>query len=73
MIAAECRSGSEVMAGHPRVDGVVALTHGSGCGLAGSGEGFELLRRTLTGYARHPNFAALLVLGLGCEVNQVRP
>ena len=54
------------------MDGVVALTHGSGCGLVGAGEGFELLRRTLTGYATHPNFAGLLVLGLGCEVNQVR-
>jgi altronate hydrolase len=50
----------------------VALTHGSGCGMAGSGEGFDVLRRVLTGYARHPNFAGLLVLGLGCEVNQVR-
>jgi altronate hydrolase len=56
---------------YPNVDGVVALTHGTGCGMAGDGEGFELLRRTLTGYAEHPNFAALLVLGLGCEVNQV--
>ena len=55
-----------------RVDGVVALTHGSGCGMAGSGEGFEVLRRTLAGYAAHPNFAGIVVLGLGCEVNQVR-
>lgn len=55
----------------PNVDGVVALTHGTGCGMAGSGKGFELLRRTLTGYAHHPNFGALLVVGLGCEVNQV--
>lgn len=55
----------------PDVDGVVALTHGTGCGMAGSGEGFEVLRRTLTGYANHPNFAGFLLLGLGCEVNQV--
>ena len=60
-----------VLDGYPNVDGVVALTHGTGCGMAGDGEGFELLRRTLTGYAEHPNFAALLVVGLGCEVNQV--
>lgn len=51
------------------VDGVVALTHGSGCGMSNSGEGFELLRRTLTGYARHPNIGGLVVVGLGCEVN----
>ncbi|WP_433410187.1 UxaA family hydrolase [Saccharomonospora azurea] len=53
------------------VDGVVALTHGSGCGLASEGEGWELLRRTLVGYARHPNIGALVVVGLGCEVNAV--
>ncbi|REF37874.1 UxaA family hydrolase [Thermasporomyces composti] len=57
---------------YPNVDGVVALTHGTGCGMAGPGsESFEVLRRTLTGYANHPNFAGFLVLGLGCEVNQV--
>jgi altronate hydrolase len=56
---------------YPNVDGILALTHKTGCGMAGDGPGFELLRRTLAGYARHANFAALLVVGLGCEVNQV--
>jgi altronate hydrolase len=56
---------------HPGVDGVIAVTHGSGCGLSRDGQGFEMLRRTLTGYARHPNVAAVVVVGLGCEVNQV--
>jgi altronate hydrolase len=60
----------DAMAAFPGVDGVVAITHGSGCGM-GDGEGLELLRRTLRGYADHPNFAAVLVIGLGCEVNQV--
>ncbi|NIZ92095.1 UxaA family hydrolase [Kineococcus rubinsiae] len=55
----------------PNVDGVVALTHGTGCGMDMLGEGAQLLKRTITGYARHPNFAALLVIGLGCEMNQV--
>ena len=72
MIAGQFAPGSPLLESFPNVDGVVALTHGSGCGMVGAGEGFELLRRTLTGYARHPNFAGLLVLGLGCEVNQVR-
>ncbi|HXW80467.1 MAG TPA: altronate dehydratase family protein [Acidimicrobiales bacterium] len=72
MVAGQFAEGSELLAGYPNVDGVVALTHGSGCGMAGAGEGFDLLRRTLSGYARHPNFAGLLVIGLGCEVNQVR-
>ena len=63
---------SGLLARFPGVDGVVALTHTQGCATAGAGdEGFETLRRTLTGYARHPNVAAVLVLGLGCEVNQV--
>ncbi|MCU4186884.1 altronate dehydratase family protein [Acidiferrimicrobium sp. IK] len=71
LIADRFRPGSDLLAQHPDVDGVVALTHGSGCGMAVSGDGLSLLRRTITGYARHPNFAGLLVLGLGCEVNQV--
>ena len=57
----------------PNVDGVVAITHGSGCGMGGNGEGLELLQRTLRGYANHPNFAGVLVIGLGCEVNQIAP
>ncbi|HZE06244.1 MAG TPA: UxaA family hydrolase, partial [Solirubrobacteraceae bacterium] len=48
-----------------------AITHRTGCGLAADGAGLELLRRTLAGYARHPNVAGVLVVGLGCEVNQV--
>jgi altronate hydrolase len=55
----------------PGVDGVVALTHTSGCGMDGHGQGLEVLRRTLTGYARHPNLAGVLLVGLGCEDNQV--
>lgn len=55
----------------PNIDGVVALTHGTGCGMTVAGEGPDLLRRTLRGYAEHPNFAAILAIGLGCEVNQL--
>ena len=53
------------------VDGVVALTHTSGCGMDSAGEGIDVLRRTLAGYARHANFAGVLVIGLGCEANQM--
>jgi altronate hydrolase len=59
------------LAPFPGVDGVVALTHSGGCGVAAEGEGFDLLRRTLGGYARHANVVGVLVVGLGCEVNQV--
>ena len=59
------------LAAFPNVDGVVALTHGSGCGMDTHGEGMALLRRTLGGYARHANFAGVLMVGLGCEANQI--
>ncbi|MBV9491729.1 MAG: altronate dehydratase [Verrucomicrobia bacterium] len=59
------------LADYPHVDGVVPITHTTGCGMSDRGEGMEILRRTLTGYARHVNFAGILVIGLGCEVNQV--
>jgi altronate hydrolase len=59
------------LADYPNVDGVVALTHKTGCGMASEGEGMELLRRTLTGYAQHPNFHAVVSIGLGCEANQI--
>ena len=52
------------------IDGVVALTHGAGCGMDKSGLGMEVLQRTLFGYGQHPNFAAILMVGLGCETNQ---
>ncbi len=61
----------ERLAAYPNVDGVVALTHGSGCGMDTHGEGMQVLRRTLAGYARHANFAGVLMIGLGCESNQI--
>ena len=39
--------------------------------MADRGDGFAALQRTLWGYARHPNFAGMLMVGLGCEVNQI--
>ncbi|HET7879901.1 MAG TPA: UxaA family hydrolase, partial [Acetobacteraceae bacterium] len=64
-------TGDDPLADFPNVDGVVALTHKTGCGMA-EGEPLRLLRRTLAGYARHANFSHVIVLGLGCEVNQIR-
>ena len=63
--------GPEELADYPNVDGVVAFVHGTGCGMAGSGEGFETLQRVMWGYAGHPNHAATLMVGLGCEMNQI--
>ncbi|WP_407672336.1 UxaA family hydrolase [Noviherbaspirillum pedocola] len=56
---------------YPNVDGVVAITHRSGCGMASDGEAIDLLRRVTAGYLRHVNFASVLFIGLGCESNQV--
>ncbi|KIG09768.1 UxaA family hydrolase [Caballeronia concitans] len=61
----------EVLADYPNVDGVIALTHGLGCGIDMQGEGLGILRRTLAGYAVHPNFHSVLFVGLGCETNQI--
>ncbi|UXC39066.1 altronate dehydratase family protein [Cupriavidus gilardii] len=61
----------ERLAAYPNVDGVVAFAHGTGCGMSSPSEHFDLLRRTLAGYARHPNLAGVLIVGLGCERNQV--
>ncbi|MCV2394432.1 altronate dehydratase family protein [Actinotalea sp. M2MS4P-6] len=57
-----------VLDAYPNVDGVVALTHDTGCGLVPTSEGAQITLRTLRGYATHPNMAGLLVLGLGCEM-----
>jgi len=60
----------EALADYPNVDGVVALTHDYGCGGC-AGMGLNYIQRTISGYARHPNFAAVLIVGLGCEANQI--
>ncbi len=59
------------LADYPMVDGVVALTHGTGCGMDTEGLGMRILERTLAGYATHANFWGVLVVGLGCEANQI--
>jgi len=63
----------EALSEWPGVDGVVAITHGSGCGMGANGDGFDMLSRTLRGYSNHVNFAGILLIGLGCEVNQLTP
>ena len=68
---AEAFNKSDLLADYPEVDGVVAFVHGTGCGMAAYGEGFDLLRRTQWGYATHPNLGGALMVGLGCEVFQI--
>ena len=54
----------------PNVDGVIAFTHKSGCAID-PGEPQQLLQRVLAGIARHPNISAYVMIGLGCESNQI--
>lgn len=61
----------DVMAAWPHVDGVVALPHQTGCCVPPEGDTFDNVERALMGYASHPNFAGVLVVGLGCEVAQI--
>lgn len=61
----------EALAPYPNVDGVVALTHGVGCAVDPGGEALAMLQRTLGGYAVHANFHSVLMIGLGCETNQI--
>ncbi|PRH37797.1 UxaA family hydrolase [Burkholderia gladioli] len=56
---------------YPNVDGIVPITHSFGCCIDHHGEGIQQLRRTIGGYVRHPNFAGVVIIGLGCEANQM--
>ena len=71
MIAARFDTGTT--SEYPNVDGVCAFVHGTGCGMASNGEGFEILQRTLYGYARHPNFAGVLLVGTRVRGGPDRP
>ena len=61
----------DLAAGYDNVDGVVAFVHGTGCGMDDRGDAWDVLRRTLWGYACHPNLAGVVFVGLGCEVFQL--
>jgi altronate hydrolase len=54
----------------PNIDGVMAFPHGEGCGMTAGADATQL-RRTLSGVLAHPNVAAAVIMGLGCEVNQI--
>lgn len=62
---------TDKLADYPNVDGVVPITHSFGCCIEHDGEGVQQLRRTLGGYVKHANFAGVVVVGLGCEANQM--
>jgi galactarate dehydratase len=59
------------LTGFENVDGVVALSHGGGCAINMQTDGYKYLTRTIAGYARNANFGGVLIIGLGCETNQI--
>jgi len=61
----------ERLTAYPNVDGVIPLAHLSGCANQIGGADYLLLQRTLAGMARHPNIGAYILVGLGCEANQI--
>jgi altronate hydrolase len=67
-IAARARA--ELLPRFPNITDVVAIAHRAGCASAASGPEIDMLRRTLAGFARNPNVAGYLFVGLGCETNQ---
>ncbi|SMR83988.1 altronate hydrolase [Aliiroseovarius halocynthiae] len=68
---AEAARNEGLLDAFPNVDGIVPIVHGTGCGMANKGVGFDTLFRTLKGYAQHPNFGGILMIGLGCEIMQL--
>ena len=62
----------EVLSDYPNVDGVVPIHHRTGCGMGATGEPIEYIQRVLSGYITHPNFGYSLLIGLGCEANQIK-
>jgi altronate hydrolase len=61
------RFAGDALRDYPNVDGVVAFTHGGGCGMQFAGEGHAILNRVMGGIARHPNIGGYVLIGLGCE------
>lgn len=64
--------GPEQLKAYPNVDGVIGLTHKNGCGMRHGSEAVAQLQMTLAGFANHPNVGAYILVGLGCETNQIR-
>lgn len=55
---------------YPNIDGIIPLVHKAGCAMAFGDDDHHRLNRTLAGFAKHPNIAGSLILGLGCETAQ---
>ena len=62
---------SNILKNYPNIDGIVPITHSTGCGMNTVSEGMQIFQRTIDGFKNHPNFSHVFVIGLGCECAQV--
>jgi len=62
---------SKILEDYPNIDGIVPITHSTGCGMNTVSEGMQIFQRTIDGFKNHPNFSHVFVIGLGCECAQV--
>ena len=62
---------SKILNDYPNIDGIVPITHSTGCGMNTESEGMQIFQRTIDGFKNHPNFSHVFVIGLGCECAQV--
>ena len=63
---------AELLRKYPTIDGILPLTHKAGCGMQYAGEDHQQLTRVLAGFAKHPNVAGYLLVGLGCETGTLQ-
>jgi altronate hydrolase len=61
---------TDLLRRYPNVDGIVPIVHKQGCAMQYDGPDHKQLDRTLAGFAKHPNVAAYILVGLGCETGQ---
>ncbi len=62
---------SNILKDYSNIDGVVAITHSTGCGMNTVSEGMQVFQRTIDGFKNHPNFSHVFIVGLGCECAQI--
>jgi altronate hydrolase len=62
---------ADKLAAFGNIDGVIPIAHGFGCATRVGSDDYTLLQRCLAGMAVHPNVGGYILIGLGCETNQL--
>ena len=58
----------DILPRYPNVDGVIAVSHAYGCGVAIDATDAHIPKRIIRNIAKHPNFGGeFMLVGLGCE------